>query len=175
MKRTKWFARKFAPIEDNGIFPCIIERLEGTHLRLREKAENIAPGSLSKAESGGWSIKKEIGHLIDLEPLWLARVEDFASEKEELTPADLTNKKTHEADHDERETDDLLNEFKNQRDILVKKLRSLNDENLNRSLLHPRLKTPMRVIDLTFFVAEHDDHHLAKITFLIAGNAENYR
>lgn len=29
--------------------------------------------------------------------------------------------------------------------------------------LHPRLKTPMRMIDLANFVAEHDDHHLASI------------
>ena len=31
---------------------------------------------------------------------------------------------------------------------------------------HPRLGTPMRLIDLAFFVAEHDDHHLAQITHL---------
>ena len=30
----------------------------------------------------------------------------------------------------------------------------------------PRLGTPMRLVDLAFFVAEHDDHHLAQITFL---------
>jgi hypothetical protein len=34
------------------------------------------------------------------------------------------------------------------------------------SALHPRLKTPMRIIDLFLFVAEHDDHHLARITEL---------
>ena len=37
MKRTNWFDRKFSPIEDNGILPCIIERLEGTPARLAEK------------------------------------------------------------------------------------------------------------------------------------------
>jgi hypothetical protein len=30
-----------------------------------------------------------------------------------------------------------------------------------RTLLRPRLKTPMRLVDHLFFVAEHDDHHLA--------------
>ena len=33
--------------------------------------------------------------------------------------------------------------------------------------LDPRLRTPMRLIDLGFFVAEHDDHHLARITELL--------
>jgi len=36
-----------------------------------------------------------------------------------------------------------------------------------KSALHPRLKTPMRTMDLFLFVAEHDDHHLAKISEII--------
>jgi hypothetical protein len=35
-----------------------------------------------------------------------------------------------------------------------------------RTALHPRLKRPMRLVDLCFFVAEHDDHHLATVTRL---------
>jgi hypothetical protein len=29
------------------------------------------------------------------------------------------------------------------------------------------LKQPVRVIDLCYFIAEHDDHHMAKINELI--------
>jgi len=36
-----------------------------------------------------------------------------------------------------------------------------------RTSLHPRLKQPMRLVDHLHFVAEHDDHHLAKIWELI--------
>jgi hypothetical protein len=35
-----------------------------------------------------------------------------------------------------------------------------------RTAHHPRLDRPMRVMDLAVFVAEHDDHHLARITEL---------
>jgi hypothetical protein len=35
------------------------------------------------------------------------------------------------------------------------------------SSLHPRLQQPMRLIDHALFVAEHDDHHLARITELL--------
>jgi hypothetical protein len=31
---------------------------------------------------------------------------------------------------------------------------------------HPRLKVRIRVLDLVFFIAEHDDHHLARISEL---------
>jgi hypothetical protein len=34
---------------------------------------------------------------------------------------------------------------------------------LARTSLHPRLQQPMSVVDLCFFVAEHDDNHLRTI------------
>jgi hypothetical protein len=34
-------------------------------------------------------------------------------------------------------------------------------------MLHPRLKQPMRLVDHLYFVAEHDDHHLARIWEMI--------
>jgi hypothetical protein len=46
-------------------------------------------------------------------------------------------------------------------------LLSLTDEQLERAALHPRLKTPMRIVDLAYFVAEHDDHHLARVRELM--------
>jgi len=49
------------------------------------------------------------------------------------------------------------------REIILVKLRDLKEEDVFKSALHPRLKIPMRTIDLFIFVAEHDDHHLAKI------------
>ncbi|MFT4669296.1 MAG: hypothetical protein ACI9M9_001964 [Flavobacteriaceae bacterium] len=36
--------------------------------------------------------------------------------------------------------------------------------------MHPRLKVLMRPVDLLFFVAEHDDHHLATIVKLSISN-----
>jgi hypothetical protein len=37
-----------------------------------------------------------------------------------------------------------------------------------RAIPHPRLKTPMRLVDHLYFVAEHDDHHLARIRELLS-------
>jgi hypothetical protein len=33
--------------------------------------------------------------------------------------------------------------------------------------IHPRLNKPMRLVDMLFFQAEHDDYHLARISDLI--------
>lgn len=63
---------------------------------------------------------------------------------------------------------DLLGAFRVARTELVRLLSQADEATIVRSALHPRLRTPMRLIDLAFFVAEHDDHHLAAITELLA-------
>lgn len=167
MKRTEWFKRTFPVIEDNGLLPTIIERLSGTPARVEEILGRLDPDLLPLKQDGKWSIKEEIGHLGDLEPLWYGRIEDLVNGAAELRVADLTNQATHNADHNAAKTIALLQRFREQRQAFVDKLLSLTDEQLERSALHPRLKTPMRIVDLAYFVAEHDDHHLARVRALM--------
>ena len=165
MQRTEWFDRTFPPIDDNGIMPCIIERLEYTPLRLKHKIEGMG-GHLAVAVGGQWSIQKEIGHLIDLEPLWYNRMLQIIDGAPDLMAADLTNRKTHETDYDSQEALNLIRILDEHRQRTVGLLRNTTDKDLEKSSRHPRLGTPMKLVDLAFFVAEHDDHHLAQITFL---------
>jgi uncharacterized damage-inducible protein DinB len=167
MQKTEWFNRKFPVIEDNGILPSIIERLSGTPARIEEITAHLQPALLTLNLNGKWTIKEEIGHLSDLEPLWLGRLHDLVDGEPELRVADLTNQKTHTANHDAKPLKTLLQGFRQQREVLVNGLLSLDDDQLLNSSLHPRLKTPMRIIDLTYFVAEHDDHHLANIRAIL--------
>jgi len=104
-----------------------------------------------------------VGHLLDLEPLWYGRFEDLLAGAEELRPADLTNKKTHEADHDNRPVEELLAGFRAERSRMVERAESLGPDERGATALHPRLKQPMSMADLFFFVAEHDDQHLVRI------------
>ena len=166
MRRTNWFDRVFPVIEDNGLLPGIIERLEGTPARLSGKVGNLT-GSGPELPGDKWSVKKEIGHLTDLEPLWYERLNQILDDNPNMKVADLTNRKTHESPHDAKTFTVLIAEFKKERQKLVARLRSLRDTDLDKTSLHPRLKTPMKVIDLAYFVAEHDDHHIAQITILM--------
>jgi len=84
-----------------------------------------------------------------------------------MRPADLQNKKTHEAKHNSRAVGEILGAFRTSRMMLVQQFENFGEETVSMTALHPRLQQPMRVIDLAFFVAEHDDHHLARITELI--------
>ncbi len=121
-----------------------------------------------KKPDNKWSIKENIGHLIDLEPLWQGRLEDILIGKEILREADLENTKTHEANHNAKSTRELLDQFTALRTQTVNELNKLEENDVFKYALHPRLKTPMRTMDLFLFVAEHDDHHLAEISRLRA-------
>lgn len=163
MQKTEWFKRKFPVIEDNGVLPSIIERLIGTPARVEEMISQLKPDVLTFKPKEKWTIKEEIGHLSDLEPLWLGRLNDLVNGSPALRAADLTNQTTHTANHDATETTILLQRFREQRQRFVRQLIELTDEQLLNTALHPRLQTPMRIVDLAYFVAEHDDHHLARI------------
>ena len=167
MKQTKWFDRSFNFDNQQNIFPSILERLSGTPIRLEEKVKDVTENILIFSDDNTWSIKENIGHLIDLETLWQGRLDDIKNDQLELRPTDLQNTKTDLANHNAKSIQDLLSDFRKIRTQTLLTLRAIDDETVFKSALHPRLKIPMRTMDVYLFVAEHDDHHLARITELI--------
>jgi uncharacterized damage-inducible protein DinB len=164
-----WFERKFEFSFSLDLLPNLRARLRGTPARLEETLRGRAREILIAKPQGKWSAQEHAGHLLDLESLWLARLEDYMAEGNQLTPADLTNRKTNEANHNARPLEPLLAEFRAARATLLKRVDELDASRFGRTLPHPRLKTPMRLLDHLYFVAEHDDHHLARIWELIDG------
>jgi uncharacterized damage-inducible protein DinB len=187
-----WFDRKFEftfPVEQ---FSNLQARLRDAPSRLEEIVRDVprdvltrTPAARSAQTSGArsaktsgarsaktsverkWSAQEQAGHLLDLEPLWAARVGDFLRGGDTLTAADLTNRKTHEADHNARDIREILAAFRDARSALLERVASLPPDALSKTMIHPRLKQPMRLVDHLYFVAEHDDHHLAAIRELI--------
>jgi uncharacterized damage-inducible protein DinB len=162
-----WFERKFEfsfPVE---LFPNVCARLRGTPARLEEALGGRSHIILIRKAQEKWSAQEHAGHLLDLEPLWLARVGDYLAASDQLTAADLRNRKTDEANHNARPLEQILTEFRASRERLLKRVEELDSSLFARAIPHPRLKTPMRLVDHLYFVAEHDDHHLARIWELV--------
>jgi uncharacterized damage-inducible protein DinB len=163
MSQVPWFERQFGfttPVEQ---FPNLRVRLLGAPARLEELLRGLSSAILTTPPaSGKWSPQEEAGHLLDMEPLWLARVDDFLS-GDTLTPADLTNRRTFDASHNTRDLGTIVAGFRSARLALTSRLAALPPESFSRSLLHPRLRQPMRLVDHLYFIAEHDDHHLAHL------------
>lgn len=164
----KWFDRPFHFDQLNTTPHGVIERLSLTAIRLRERVKNLSEDKLTHSKKGKWSVKQNIGHLTDLEPIWYGRVNDILEGKEQMRGIDLTNRKTHEADHNYLSTDDLISNFATERAKLVQWSRDHFEHLTTKSSIHPRLGVPMRMVDLLYFVAEHDDHHLTTIHYLIS-------
>ena len=167
MNRTKWVEREFEFNLPVGVFPCVLERLRGTPARVEEMLRGVAPELLTERREGKWSAQEHVGHLYDLDELHEGRLEDYARGLEVLRAADMTNRKTEEANHNAARLEDLLASFRGARESFVRRLESLTEEEVARTALHPRLGKQMRVIDMALFVAEHDDHHLTSIRELL--------
>jgi uncharacterized damage-inducible protein DinB len=162
-----WFDRKFDfsfPVE---LYPNVAARLRGTPARVEEILRSTLDSIRLEKPQGKWSAQEHAGHLLDLEPLWAARVEDFFKEGAELSVTDLQNRKTDAANYNARPLEQILSDFRRARLALVKRVNQVEPAMYARTLIHPRLKTPMRLVDHLYFVAEHDDHHLAHVLELI--------
>jgi uncharacterized damage-inducible protein DinB len=165
--RQPWFERQFKFDLPVAAAPGLIERLRGTPARLEDRLGTLAPGRLTTRLGDRWSMQENAGHLWDLEELWLSRVDDLAAGRPILHPADLENRKTFDANHNARRLRKVLDDFRKARMELVTQFEAADEADWLRSAVHPRLQTPMRLLDLAFFIAEHDDHHLATITELM--------
>lgn len=166
--RSRWFDRVFDFTLPPSAMPRLLERLRSTAPRMEALTRGLDRETLMRRDGHTWSIQENIGHLIDLEDLHLRRLDELEAGASELTAADTENRRTWLACHNERPLAAILDEFRASRATLVRRLEAWPPAELERSGLHPRLKTPMRVIDLAFFTAEHDDHHVARIEALLA-------
>lgn len=162
-EQLPWVKRRFGFDLPADLYPELIERLRGTPARLEELVSAVPKTLLTVRPGGAWSIQEHVGHLMELESLFTGRLDDYAAGADELRPADMSNRATEEADYNSRDVEELLSEFRACREALVARLEALSPESFSRSAFHRRLGVQMRLADMCFFHAEHDDHHLARM------------
>jgi len=168
MPKWTWIERTFRFDYPVSKWPDLLERVRGTPARLEERLARILREVLIyKPPGGGWSIQENVGHLIDLGYLPMERIEQILAGEKELIAADMGNQKTNQGHHNQRHLGDLLAEFRADRARLVARFESLTEDDWGKSALHPRIKQPMRIVDIAYFDSEHDDYHLGRIGELL--------
>jgi hypothetical protein len=167
MIQMPWTERTFNFDFPLAVFPGIVERLRGTPARVADLVKGVPHNMLTRRPEGRWSVNEHIGHLIDLDELDHTRLDEFLARASTLSAADMSNRRTNEAGYNDVVTATILEYLRARRTELVERLEDLTDEQIALIALHPRLQLPMRVVDWAYFVAEHDDHHLARIRELI--------
>ena len=166
-EKLKWGERKFAFDFPVAVYPEMIERLRGTPARLEDRVRSVKQNFLTRRDGERWSIQENAGHLLDLESLVRRRLDEYEAGATTLHAADMSNRKTYDADHNRVSMETVLSAFRAERTMLVERLDNLPPKMFAAVAHHPRLNVPMRLVDMLFFQAEHDDYHLARISELI--------
>ncbi len=167
VKRTEWFEREFSFGMSLGLYACVVERVRGLPARIEDLLSGLPAETLTRRDGERWSMQEHAGHLLDLEELGLGRLDDFEAGREVLRAADMTNRKTHEAAHNDAPVAEILRALRRERAEFVRRLDSYDEQFVARTALQPSLQKQFRVIDLAYFIAEHDDHHLASVSELV--------
>lgn len=163
MKKIEWFHRKFTFGLPEGMLPFCLERLEGTIARIREKVSQVPDEVLSNMLDGKWSVKQNIGHLAEVDEIALKRIDEIRTGQPVMSPAVFEPKQ----DYNARSAEQVVEYFRRNRMANLDKYKSLVPEDFAHVSMHPRLKQQMSVVDLAWFDAEHDDHHLVRINEIL--------
>jgi uncharacterized damage-inducible protein DinB len=146
-----------------AMLPAIVTRLRGTPARLEELLCDAPETIRQRPAPGTWSPQEHAGHLVAVEPLWQVRLSEYLAGAAALTAADMGNRRTEAAEWNSHPLAEVLAAFRSARAALVARLEALTLADAERTAHHPRLDRPMRLVDMCFFAAAHDDHHLAVI------------
>jgi len=159
--QVAWLDREFVFSQPTGLFPILLERLRGTPARAKELVSGVAEDALARRVHEKWSVKEHLGHLIDLQPLDDRRLDEFLNRAEVLSAADIGNRATENGNHRQVPIADTTRRLAAGRDRFIRRLEMLTEEEVEMTSRHPRLQKTMRLLDWVYFLAEHDDHHLA--------------
>jgi hypothetical protein len=163
MKKLEWFERSFTFGLPEGMLPFYLERLEGTIARIESKVAGIPEAILSNKLDGKWSVKQNIGHLAEVDEIALRRIDEITQGVSPMSPAVFEPGK----DYNQKPVKEVIAYFRENRLKNLTKYKSLSGDELKKFSLHPRLKLQMNAVDLAWFDAEHDDHHMVRINEIL--------
>lgn len=163
LDRVPWAQRRFAFVHPPWMLADFVERLRGLVPRLGPLLAGVSDDVAHRQHDGKWSIAQNVGHLSDTEELWQERLDDLRQGRATYTAADPVRFQRAATRHHERLLSATVRELAERRAGLVDALANASPALQKATAFHPRLKTPMRLVDCAQFYAEHDDHHLLRI------------
>lgn len=146
--------------------PFLLERLHGTPERLRELFRDQPPHKLRTRAVDAWSMFDHAAHLLLVQERFHMRIEEYRALCERLSPIGFEDAENRLRGHASRDTGDMLEEFRLERMAFIAEVRSLPKGILPHRAEHPCRGPGMRITDALYWLAEHDDHHLACIRAL---------
>jgi hypothetical protein len=156
------------PGEHDAYFSTYIDRLEGENLmgelelqvgELTELCEDLSEAEGEyRYDSGKWSLKEVLGHLIDTERVFAFRALWFARGETAALPGFDQDEFVRQAEFDRRSLASLLVEFGDVRRSNVDLLSNFRDKDWQRSGISDDAELSVRAIG--YILAGHVIHHL---------------
>jgi hypothetical protein len=162
MNNLPWFERNLKFGYTKEMLPYFLERLEGSVVRIQAKVKGVDDQILSTKLNNKWSIKQNIGHLAEVDEIANKRLDEMVNGISPMSPAVFEPQ-----DYNPWPIEKVLELFKTNRLKNLAKYKAIAESDLLKSALHPRLQVQMTPVDLAWFDAEHDDHHLVRISEII--------
>jgi hypothetical protein len=134
-----WTERSWSFDLPIGAFPALLERIRGTPARAQDLVLDVEDDVLSFRPGGAWCVKEHIGHLDDLDDLDTRRLAEYLAGAEQLSAADMSNRRTNEANHQSAQFSDIIMRFKRHRSAFLDELENLTEAQIATTALHPRL------------------------------------
>jgi uncharacterized damage-inducible protein DinB len=166
---TPWLYRRWRFDFPTELYPAVLARLSGLPPRADEIGSMLTAEQAVHIPDDGWSIQCHLAHIADLDHLIGSRLDAYERGDSALPAADMSNKRTTDVDHNDRELGDVLSDLRATRMATVERLAAYDRDFFGRSAFHERLGIQKRVVDTCVFFADHDDHHLALIEHIRRG------
>jgi len=157
-----WFERNLEFGKPAEMLPFYLERLEGTIARIQAKVKGLDDNMLSEKFNNKWSVKQQIGHLAEVDEVANKRLDEMVAGISPMSPAVFEPE-----DYNPWPINKVLSHFIESRQKNIRKYNTLTQADLLKASLHPRLNVQMTPVDLAWFDAERDDHHLVKINEIL--------
>ena len=98
---TPWLYRRWRFDSPTELYPTVLFRLSGLPARADELGKSVTQEQARAIpEEGAWSIQRHLAHLTDLEALLHQRLDAYEQHAPVLPPADMSNARSVDADHD---------------------------------------------------------------------------
>ena len=136
---------------------------------LSEALRGVSPQSLTRrALPDKWSARENLAHLARYHEVFVERIERIMAAEKPIFARYRAEEDPQWPKWSDRPAPDLLSELASLRAKLIVKLRSLTEEDFQRTGVHPKFGEMSLALWLEFFLV-HEGHHLNLVLGLVRG------
>ena len=162
-----WMERDWSRWSQSVQSHALLDQLNDFPRAITALTIHLEPKVLLQTNEKAWSIQEHVGHLLAMESLWIARLDDFVLNRSILRPWNGHNSDVRAAQFNQQKMKALCRDFAEVRTAMVTFTKELMQTGQSFVAFNERQNRDFSLNDQVAFIAEHDAHHLQIIQYLI--------